>query len=39
MAKTQAIHVEREKALEDLGIMVDKDVSYHMRTVLQKANA
>lgn len=26
MAKTQAIQVEREKALEDLGIMVDKDV-------------
>lgn len=28
MAKTQAIQVEREKALEDLGIMVDKDVSF-----------
>jgi kinesin family protein 1 len=27
MAKTQAIHVEREKALEELGILVDKDVS------------
>jgi kinesin family protein 1 len=28
MATTQAIQVEREKALEELGIMVDKDVSY-----------
>jgi kinesin family protein 1 len=27
MTKTQAIHVEREKALEEMGIMVDKDVS------------
>lgn len=27
MVKTQAIHVEREKALEEMGIMVDKDVS------------
>jgi kinesin family protein 1 len=27
MIKTQAIHVEREKALEEMGIMVDKDVS------------
>lgn len=27
MAATQAIHVAREKALEDLGITVDKDVS------------
>ena len=27
MAKTQAIHVEREKALEELGILVDKHVS------------
>ena len=26
MAKTQAIHIEREHALEELGIMVDKDV-------------
>jgi len=26
MAKTQAIHVEREQALEELGIMVDKHV-------------
>lgn len=27
MAATQQIHVEREKALEELGISVDKDVS------------
>ena len=29
MAKTQAIQVEREKALEELGIMVGKDVKAH----------
>jgi len=28
MAKTAAIHIEREKALEELGISIDKDVSY-----------
>jgi kinesin family protein 1 len=27
MAKTAAIHIEREKALEELGISIDKDVS------------
>ena len=27
MAKTQAIHVEREQALEELGILVDKHVN------------
>lgn len=27
MAKTAAIHVEREKALEELGISIDKHVS------------
>jgi hypothetical protein len=26
MVKTQAIHVERERALEELGITVDKNV-------------
>lgn len=31
MAKTQAIHVEREQALEELGIMVDKDVGGDLR--------
>lgn len=31
MAKTQAIHVEREQALEELGILVDKHVSATMR--------
>jgi kinesin family protein 1 len=30
MAKTQAIHIEREQALEELGIMVDKAVGYIM---------
>lgn len=28
MTKTAAIHIEREKALEELGISIDKDVSY-----------
>lgn len=28
MAKTAAIHIEREKALEELGISIDKDVSH-----------
>jgi len=28
MAKTAAIHIEREKALEELGISIEKDVSY-----------
>jgi len=28
MAKTAAIHIEREKALEELGISIDKDVNY-----------
>lgn len=32
MAATQAIHVAREKALEELGITVDKDVSSHVHT-------
>ena len=27
MAQTQTIHVERERALEEMGITVDKDVS------------
>lgn len=27
MTETQKIHVEREKALEELGISIDKDVS------------
>ena len=27
MVKTQAIHIEREKALEELGISIDKNVS------------
>jgi hypothetical protein len=27
MTKTAAIHIEREKALEELGISIDKDVS------------
>jgi kinesin family protein 1 len=28
LVKTQAIHVERERALEELGISVDKNVSW-----------
>jgi hypothetical protein len=31
MAKTAAIHIEREKALEELGISIDKDVSYSIQ--------
>lgn len=34
MAATQAIHVEREKALEELGISVDKNVSCPLRIEL-----
>lgn len=30
MAKTAAIHVEREKALEELGISIDKHVSFRV---------
>jgi kinesin family protein 1 len=35
MAKTAAIHVEREKALEELGISIDKDVSYQCHIFVQ----
>ena len=38
MAKTQAIHLEREKALEELGIMVDKNVSVASRAMLARAD-
>jgi kinesin family protein 1 len=31
MTKTAAIHIERERALEELGISIDKDVSYLCR--------
>jgi kinesin family protein 1 len=29
MEQTRAIHTEREKALEEMGISIDKDVSTH----------